>query len=140
MSADTHPEIALLLSLLDQGFDKSAWHGPNLRNSLRGVSSEQALWRPAPGRHCIWELALHCAYWKRVARRRMSAEPVERFPRGPSDWPSVPDEPGETAWKADVALLVDEHRKLREAAASLDPAGLHRPAEGRKRPPVEHLR
>lgn len=134
------PEIALLLTLLDQGFDKTAWHGPNLRSSLRGVTAEQALWRPAPGRHCIWELALHCAYWKRVARRRMSADPVERFPRSPSDWPRVPGEPGESAWKADLALLDDEHRLLRELVAALDPADLHRPAEGRKRPRIEHVR
>ncbi len=140
MRAETHPEIALLLTLLDQGFDKTAWHGPNLRSSVRGVTVEQALWRPAPGRHCIWELALHCAYWKRVARRRMSAGPVEKFPRSPSDWPRVPDSPDEPAWKADLELLDDEHRLLREVVAALDPADLHRPAEGRKRPRIEHVR
>jgi hypothetical protein len=140
MRAETDPEIALLLTLLDQGFDKAAWHGPNLRSALRGVGVEQALWRPAPGRHCIWELALHCAYWKRVARRRMSGGPVEKFPRSPSDWPRVPEKPDEAAWRADLELLDEEHRQLRATVAALDPAGLHLPAEGRKRPRIEHVR
>jgi hypothetical protein len=31
-----------LLALLDEAFDKKSWHGPNLRNSLRGVSAQAA--------------------------------------------------------------------------------------------------
>jgi uncharacterized damage-inducible protein DinB len=135
----THPEIRLLLTLLDQGFDRKAWHGPNLHGSLRGLSAEQARWRPAPGRHSIWELAVHCAYWKMIVRRRISADD-ERFPRGPADWPALPEPADEAAWKADLKLLRDEHRRLRAAVAALRPADLHRPAPGQKRPRIEHIR
>src|SRR5208337_1993659 len=54
----------LLLRMLAEGFARSAWHGPNLRQSLKGVRAKHAAWRPAHGRHNIWELALHAAYWK----------------------------------------------------------------------------
>ena len=139
MARDPHPEIRLLLTLLDQGFDRKAWHGPNLAGSLRGLTAEQALRRPAPGRHSIWDIALHCAYWKSVVRRRLGADPGERFPRGPSDWPALPDPSDEAAWKADLKLLRDEHRRLRTAVAGLRPADLHRPAPGQKRPRIVHL-
>src|SRR5690348_5416895 len=61
----------LVLTLLDEGYQKKTWHGPNLRQSLKGVSARQAAWRPGPGRHNIWEVALHAAYWKYAVRRRI---------------------------------------------------------------------
>jgi len=48
------PEIAVLLRLLEEAFEKQAWHGPNLKGSLRGVTAAQAAWAPGPGRHSIW--------------------------------------------------------------------------------------
>ncbi len=62
----------VLLDLLDEAFDKKSWHGPNLRGSIRGVTAQQAAWRPGPDRHNIWELTLHAAYWKYVVRRRLT--------------------------------------------------------------------
>src|SRR6202022_3143178 len=62
----------LVLALLDEAYEKRAWHGPNLKQSLRGVSAKQAAWRPAPGRHNIWELAVHSAYWKYAVRRKIA--------------------------------------------------------------------
>ncbi len=59
----------LLLALLAEGFERKTWHGPNLKQSLNGVSAKQAAWRPARNRHNIWELAVHSAYWKYAVRR-----------------------------------------------------------------------
>ena len=73
--------IELLLRLLDQAYNRQAWHGTNLRGALRGLSCEQALWRPARGRHNIWEIVLHAAYWKFCVRRHLTGQRDERFPR-----------------------------------------------------------
>lgn len=51
-------EIELLLGLLDEAFDKKAWHGPNLRGAVRGVAADEAAWRPSPDRHNVWEIAV----------------------------------------------------------------------------------
>ena len=59
MKRDTHWPVPLLLQIIDSGYNRKAWHGPNLRQSLRGVSAEDAAWRPEPGRHNIWELSAH---------------------------------------------------------------------------------
>ena len=39
------PEIAELLRLIDEGYEKRAWHGPNLRGAVRGLTARQAAWR-----------------------------------------------------------------------------------------------
>jgi len=112
-----HPKISLLLDVYDQAFDRAAWHGTPLAGSLRGVTWKEALRRPRAGRHCIWELALHTAYWKYVVRRRLTRDPTLEFPRAPSNWPDLPRRPGPALWRRDLALLRAEHRLLRDVIA-----------------------
>jgi hypothetical protein len=113
------PEIRLLLDLLDEAFDKKSWHGPNLRGSIRGATAAQAAWRPAPGRHNIWELTLHAAYWKYVVRRRITGEKRGSFVLEGSNFFERPVERTEAAWKQDVGILLAEHKALRLAVAQL---------------------
>jgi DinB family protein len=117
----SHPLIALLLRVSDQAYDQKSWHGTTMRGSLRGLTAEEALWRPAPGRHNIWELTLHAAYWKYAVRRRLADEVIGSFERRPSNWPAIPDPPDAKAWKRDVAYLDGEHRRLRAVIAGLTP-------------------
>ncbi len=112
---------ALLLQMLDEAFEKKTWHGPNLKGSLRGVTAEDAAWRPAPGRHNIWELAVHAAYWKYAVHRRLRGGPRGSFALRGSNWFARPAVRNEKAWREDRALLLREHRKLRQAVA--DPGG-----------------
>lgn len=116
--------IELLLEILDQAFDRKGWHGTTLRGALRGLTPDQALWRPGPGRHNIWELTVHAAYWKYAVRRRLAGDAMGSFARKPSNWPAVPETPDQTIWKVDIRLLESEHRLLREAVRTLPPAKL----------------
>ena len=108
---------ALILALLDEGYTKKTWHGPNLRQSLKGVSANEAAWRPAPGRHNIWELALHAAYWKYVARRRIEGGKRGSFALKGSNFFPRPEKgkATEAAWHGDLALLEKEHKALEAA-------------------------
>jgi hypothetical protein len=116
--------LDVLLRQLDQGYAAKAWHGPNLRGSLRGLPVEVVAFRPAPGRHNVWEIAVHAAYWKYVVRRRLLGEKRGSFPLKGSNWFARPVELTEAAWRADLALLEECHRALRAAVAALDPAQL----------------
>ena len=127
-----HQEIEHLLGLLDEAYNRAAWHGPNLRGSLRGLSVREAAWRPGPGRHNIWEIAVHAAYWKYTVRRRLSGEKRGSFSLPGSNWFSRPMDRTEKAWRTDVALLAKEHHLLREAISSFRPENLDRPARGSK--------
>lgn len=109
----------LLLKLIDEGFEKHAWHGPNLRGSLRGISAREAAWRPDKERHNISEIAVHAAYWKYAVRRRLTGEKKGSFPLKGSNWFARPDSLTENAWKSDLKLLAEEHRLLRETVEHL---------------------
>ncbi|HEX2120109.1 MAG TPA: DinB family protein [Thermoanaerobaculia bacterium] len=111
----------LLLANLDEAYDRKGWHGTTLRGALRGLTPEEALWRPGPERHNIWELALHAAYWKYAVRRRLAGDAAGSFERKPSNWPDIPAPADGSAWKRDVAFLESEHRKLRETIRMLRP-------------------
>ena len=125
-------EIRLLLSLIDEAFEKKAWHGPNLRGSFRGVTARQAAWRSKENRHNIWEIVLHAAYWKYIVTRRLRGEKRGSFPRKGSNWFVRPIAATETAWREDIALLEDQHRKLRDAIAAMHPREIHRTPAGSK--------
>jgi DinB superfamily len=120
------PRIELLLEILDQAFDRKGWHGTTLRGALRGVTPAQALWRPGPDRHNVWELTIHAAYWKYAVRRRIASDVAASFERKPSNWPDIPDPADLKAWKKDIALLEAEHGKLRQVVSGLSAADLER--------------
>jgi hypothetical protein len=126
--SENHGAVHQLLFLIDTAYDRVSWHGPNLRGSLRGVTPQQAAWRPAPDRHNIWELAVHAAYWKYAAWRRLTGAKRGSFPLAGSNWLARPVEATARAWAADLALLDDMHRTLREAIAALPARDLDSPS------------
>jgi hypothetical protein len=126
------PEISLLLRIVHEAYEKQAWHGPNLRGSIRGLDVPKATWRPAPGRHNIWEIVVHAAYWKYIVRRRLLGEKKGSFPLKGSNWFVRPATMTSVAWRSDIALLEDMHRKMREAIAGLAPGDLEKIPPGSK--------
>lgn len=122
--------IDFLLDGLDEAFDTRSWHGTNLRGSLRGVTAPQAAWRPAPGRHNIWEITVHAAYWKYAVRRVITGARHGSFPLRGSNW-FLREDAGAVAWRQDLQLLKDEHHQLREAVAALPATRLQSPTRKR---------
>jgi DinB family protein len=116
--------IDLLLDVYDQAFDQRAWHGTPLWGSIRGLTPRAALWRPGVGRHNIWEIVLHTAYWKYIVRRRLTRDAALSFPRAGINWPALPARPDVVAWRRDRALLQEQHRLLRAALARVPAAQL----------------
>ena len=117
--------IALLLAVYDQAFAGKAWHGTALWGALRGLSPRRALWRPGRGRHNIWEIVVHAAYWKYIVRRRLTRDAALAFPRAGSNWPTLPARPDARAWRRDLVLLQQQHRLLRAAIARFPAARLN---------------
>ena len=111
----------LILKLIDEAYEKKTWHGPNLKQSLKGVTAKQAAWRPGGNRHNIWEETLHAAYWKYVVRRRIekgkrgsfALKGSNFFPRPENDVVSEKD------WRKDREILASEHRALRASVAAV---------------------
>jgi hypothetical protein len=127
-----HPEILALLRLIDQAYDKKAWHGPNLKGSIRGLPASLAAWRPHPDRRCIAEIVVHAAYWKYIARRRLRGDKRGSFAIKGSNWFPIPADLSEPQWRECVRLLEAEHRALRSAVASMPPDQLWKTPSGSK--------
>jgi len=128
----TDETTRVLLHALDRAFDHASWHGPNLRGALRGITPARAAWRPAKGRNSIWELAVHCAYWKYTVRRKLTGEKRGSFPLEGSNWFRRDGSEGASQWKADLALLDEVHRTLREAVERFPAARWGKRADGSK--------
>ena len=124
---------AIVLAVLEEGYSKKTWHGPNLRQSLKGVTARQAAWRPGADRHNIWELTLHAAYWKYAVRRRLEGGKRGSFILQGSNFFSRPEKgkANEAAWQRDRAILEKEHRAMMETIRKV----LRKPG-GKKRLPM----
>ena len=136
---DPSGERALLLKLLDEAFNKPAWHGPNLRGAIRRVTLEQAVWRPRRGRRNIAEIVVHCAYWKYAVRRRIRGGKRGSFALKGSNWFTVSSPMAKEQWREYLALLDAEHEALREAMATSPWEQLCATSKGRGKGPASHV-
>jgi hypothetical protein len=94
-----------------------AWHGPSLMESLKGVDVGQAAARPIEGRHTIWEIVNHCAYWMGSVDKALHGEVMESVPET-EDWVGM----GETAedWARDLERIDNTYGKLQETIAGFE--------------------
>ena len=123
--------------MLDEAYSGPAWHGPCLRGALQGVTHRKAAWRPGPGRHNIWELAVHAAYWKYAARRRVLGEKGHDFGEPGRNFFARPANGTrrsnlDAQWKRDLALLARMHEELKSAVRLLSDSGLDQRERGSK--------
>ena len=126
-------EKELMIRQLEQAFDKRSWHGPNLMGSIRGVSEEEAGWRPGEGRHNIWEVVVHAAYWKYIVLRKLTNEARGSFSLKGSNWFARPsDAEGGSRFGDDVVLLKEYHSKLLAAVRSWPASSMDRMSPGKK--------
>lgn len=108
-----------LLVNLRRAYDGRSWHGPNLLGSIRGLTPEEAFFRPGRGRHTVYDLVLHAAYWKYVARRRLTGEKRGSFPVKGSNFFPEPKVKAAPAVQGARALLEEAHRALVAAVEAM---------------------
>ena len=132
-------ERGLLITLIDDAFNRSAWHGPNLRGATRRVTPEQAVWRPRSARRNIAEIVVHCAYWKYAVRRRISGGKRGSFALQGSNWFALPARLTKERWRYYVGLLASEHEALGETLRTAPWAHLCRSSQGPKKGPAPHV-
>ena len=104
--------------VLMEGYGQGAWHGPDLKAALAGVTSPMAFWRPAAGRHNIAEIALHHAYYARSVRSQLSGDAAEAFLLPGEDWFELTGE-DVVAWRTALATVDSEQRRLGELVAGI---------------------
>jgi|SRR5437870_3205413 len=119
-------EIERILDQLKRAYEGNAWHGPSVREVLNGITTEQAVARPLPGAHSIWELAHHIAVWENAGRRRLEGDRAQIDISSPEDWPPAEDT-SEAAWEKAKASLDRGHQALSNAVARVPESRLDEP-------------
>jgi uncharacterized damage-inducible protein DinB len=123
--ARTRTEGERIAEEIGRALAGDAWHGPSLNELLDGVTSEDAIQRPIPSAHNIWELVLHITSWANIARRRITGGQVE--PSQGEDWPR-PGPISEERWAAARSAMAESHERLREIVAGMSDEDLARNA------------
>ncbi len=124
----------VIAALLRQAYlgDKKpgiAWHGPSVREVLRDVEVGDALYRPLPDRHNIFELVLHMAQWDEICARRLSGGRIDMTTGSPGDWPAIDDDT-QHGWTAALQRLRHAQENLVKVVAQLRQERLHEQTPG----------
>jgi uncharacterized damage-inducible protein DinB len=117
-------EVDRIRDQFRRAFDGEAWHGPAVLALLDGVTAEQAAAHPIPGAHSIWELTQHIRAWEGACLRRLNGDPAQLPDQ--EDWVPV-DDFNEEQWDQTKQALLQTHRQLLDALASLDDSRLDEP-------------
>lgn len=94
------------------------WGHPGMAAVLKGISAEEATWKPSPDMHSIWEEVNHVAYWAEDVLMQLEGRGVPR----PQAWPAA--EGGAADWKRAVARAARVHAALVRRTAEMSPAAL----------------
>jgi len=110
-------EVSRILDQLHRAYEGPAWHGPALREILKGIDWRTAAQRPCAGAHTIWELVLHITVWVAVPTRRIEGEVLPTLTPH-EDWPAPPGA-GEAAWQRTLEQLAEAQGKLEATVGQL---------------------
>jgi len=103
----------LLLRQFDQGFDANGWFVA-VKNSIDGVSVEQAVWKPNDGVNCIWETLSHLTYYNNAYLQRFKGIEYQ-YDITTNDESFSTGEYSEADWQAEIdrySAVMNEWRGL----------------------------
>lgn len=117
--------LALTLNRFFRG--RPIWHGA-LWHHVSDLTAQQALWRPTPQRHCIWEVIRHVIFWRHWLVEHAAGRRI-------ADWKAqnwtLPEPPDAAAWQADLHRLRSGQRSLTRLFRSYGRTLLARDARGK---------
>lgn len=123
-------ETERIVDQLQRSLEGHAWHGPSVLELLSTVNATQALAKPVPDLHSIWELVAHMTAWQDVVRRRLAGEVIHDLPPE-QNFPRV-GRPDQAAWERAVHDFRESCRALQESIRALADTDLDLPLPGKK--------
>jgi uncharacterized damage-inducible protein DinB len=106
----------ILASELRRALRGEAWHGPALQEIVGDLAAEEAMQRPLPKAHSIWEIVVHITSWSNIALRRINGGQVE--PYEDEDWPPVHDFT-EEKWQQACKEMTESYERLSEVVLGM---------------------
>ena len=124
LAPDVMTETDRLADLLDRVMTGDPWHGPNVASLLSDVTAGEAIRKPVPGGHSIWELVLHMTGWALEVQARLGGAEAGEPLAG--DWPAV-RATDEASWDRDRRALFAACADLATAIRQAGPSVLEEP-------------
>lgn len=114
-------EIQRIVSLLQQTFEKGAWHGPSVKEVLNKITVDQ-IFNRLPDTHSIIELVAHMTSWRIYVTKKLSGDDTFKvtddlnFPQN-TDWVETLQRLEESQGQLISAIEKFPEDKLTEQAA-----------------------
>lgn len=103
-----------VLLAFEYSYSHDDWVYP-LNDALKGVTAQEAAWKPGPDVPSIWEIVLHITAWTDNIVQRMAQRGRGEAPGRPPEgaWPPLPASLDEAAWQDTKGWLLDALAALR---------------------------
>jgi uncharacterized damage-inducible protein DinB len=120
-------EVDRLRRVLEATLEGDPWYGSAVTRILEGVGASEAVARPIPAAHTIWELVAHMTAWVNETNRRLRGGRHGVPEEG--DWPALTSTSG-AAWQSARTALAQAHASLAATLTAMDDADLAKPVAG----------
>jgi hypothetical protein len=117
LEAQNLSPIGSYISDLDQFTSGKNFWQASLLKQIEGLTVEQALYKPSPDRHGIWQLVRHIAYWKHWALTYVNEGTALNAKE--SNWAPLPEVQNEASWQEDISKLRELSDKCRSTAEGI---------------------
>jgi len=109
----------VLLKQFDSCYDENGWFVA-VRNVLEGVTAEQAAWKAEGTNNSIWESLSHLTFYNSAYVQRFKGLDYKYSTNDNDETFTVPDNPSEDDWIAEVFKFDLTMRELRELIEAAD--------------------
>lgn len=96
------PNAAYLFDLRAFTEDKNFWQA-SLLKQVSGLNMRQALYKPDPNRHGIWQIVRHISYWKHWALTYLREG--KAMDAKVDNWGPMPETQTEETWQDEIERL-----------------------------------
>ena len=106
------PLVSALIAHFDSSFEGPNGDYPAVLEATKGLTAQQAVWRPSSESNSIWQIVDHL-----VASKEWQIEMLEKGQAKPPSW--IEPAGDEESWQALLANLHDAHTRLKEKLEQL---------------------
>jgi uncharacterized damage-inducible protein DinB len=99
-------------------YDKNTWFVA-LKNTLDGLTADEAAWKPAGADNSIWEIVSHLNYYNFAYVERFKGVDYQ-YPADDNDATFVAGDASNEAWKAEIAKLDSIMKEFRDLISGAD--------------------
>lgn len=117
---------ATLLKQYDTCFNENGWFVA-VRNTLEGVTAEQAAWTPEGTDNSIWETLAHLTFYNEAYRKRFQGIDYQYSTNNNDETFAAPENPTDDEWNTEVENFDRVMREFRSLIEASDDAKFGQP-------------